>query len=101
MLILSSGISSSSDVSTYLLPCSVLALATPSCITHLQLALVSVLVWDLILLAGGSSLDKPGVVFFYLSISTSASVKPVRPDLKVSAILSSFSCCLFSESLNV
>ena len=97
MLILSSGISSSSEVSIYLLPCSALALATPwsSCITHLALALVSVLVWGLILLAGGSSLDEPGVLFLCLNISTSVSVKPVRPDLNVSAILSSFSCCLF------
>ena len=102
MLILSSGITSSSEVSIYLLPCSALALATPwsSCRTHLALALVSVLVWGLILLAGGSSLDEPGVLFLCLNISTSVSVKPVRPDLNVSAILSSFSCCLFSE-LNV
>ena len=51
MLILSSGIFSSSEVSTYLLPCSALSLAAPwsSCITHLALVLVSVLVWGLIL----------------------------------------------------
>ena len=96
MLILSSGISSSSEVSTYLVPCSTLTLATPwsSCVTHLALALVSVLVWGLILLAGGSSLDEPGVLFLRLNISTSVSVKP---DLNVSANLSSFSCYLDSE----
>ena len=99
MLILSSEISSSSEVSIYLLPCSALALATPwsSCITHLALALVSVLVWGLILLAGGSSLDEPGVLFLCLNISTSVSVKPVRPDLNVSAILSNFFLLHFSE----
>ena len=102
MLILSSGVLSSSEVSAYLLPCSALAPATPSssCITLVAFALVSVLVWGLILLAGGSSLEEPGVLFRCLNISTSVSVKPVRPDLNVSAILSSFSCCLFSE-LNV
>ena len=99
MLILSSGISSSSEVSIYLLPCSALALATSwsFCITHLALALVSVLVWGLILLAGGSSLDEPGVLFLCLNISTSVSVRPVRPDLNILATLSSFSYCLFSE----
>ena len=97
MLIISSGISSSSEVSIYLLRCLALALATPwsACITHLPSALVSVLVWGLIQLAGGSSLDEPGVLFLCLNISTSVSVKPVRPDLNVSGILSSFSCCLF------
>ena len=100
MLILSSGISSSLEVSTYLLPGSTLALTTqwPSCITHLALALVLVLVRGLILLAGGSSLDKPRVLFLCLNTSASVLVKLVRPDLNVSAILSSFSCCLFSES---
>ena len=98
MLILSSEISSSSsEASTYLLPCPSLALATPwsSCITHFALPLVSVQVSGLILLDGGSSLDEPGVLLLCLNISTSVSVKHVRPDLNVSAMLSSFSWCLF------
>ena len=98
MLILSSEISSSSsEASTYLLPCPALALATPwsSCITHFALPLVSVQVSGLILLDGGSSLDEPGVLLLCLNISTSVSVKHVRPDLNVSAMLSSFSWCLF------
>ena len=102
-LILSSGISSSSEVSTYLLSCSALALAIPwsSYVTQLALALVSVLVWGLILLAGGSSLDEPGVLFLCLNMSASVSVKPVRPDFNVSAILSGFPCCLFQNFLKV
>ena len=49
------------------------------------------------MLARGSSLEEPSVLFLCLNISTSVSVEPVRPDLNVSAILYSFSCCLISE----
>ena len=63
----------------------------------MALALVSVQVWGLILLAGGSSLDEPGVLFICLNMSASVSVKPVRPDFNVSAILSGFPCYLFQN----
>ena len=77
MLILSSGISSSSEITIYLLLCSAVALASPwpSCITHLALALMSVLVWGLILLAGGSLLDEPGVLFECKPVSQVNEVK--------------------------
>ena len=63
--------------------------------------LVSVLVWALILLAVGSLPEEPGMLFLCFIISRNVSVKPVRPDLNVSAILSSFSCCFFQNFLNV
>ena len=53
----------------------------------MALALVSVLILALILLAGGSLLEEPGKLFICLNISMSVSVKPLRPDLNVSAIL--------------
>ena len=89
MLILSSGISSLSEVSIYMLPCLALALTISwsSCTTQVALALVSVLILALILLAGGSLLEEPGKLFICLNISMSVSVKPLRPDLNVSAIL--------------
>ena len=40
------------------------------------------------------------MLFLCLNISTSVSVKPVRPEINASAILSSFSCCLCSEFSN-
>ena len=72
MMILSSEISSSSEVSTYLLASSTFALATlwSSCTTHVALALVSVLVWALIPLAGGSSVEEPGMLFLCLNLSS-------------------------------
>ena len=96
MLILSPGISSS-ELSTYLLPCSALALGTPwsSCTTYVVLALVSVLIWALILLAGGSSLDEPSILFLCLNISGSVWMKPLRPDVNAGAILSSFYSCFY------
>ena len=42
-------------------------------------------------------MNEHGVLILCLNIFTSVSIEPVRPDLNVSAILSSFSCCLFSE----
>ena len=96
MLILSPGISSS-ELSTYLLPCSALALGTPwsSCTTYVVLALVSVLIWALILLAGGSSLDEPSMLFLCLNISGSVWIKPLRPDVNAGDILSSFYSCFY------
>ena len=41
------------------------------------------------------------MLFLCFIISRNVSVKPVRPDLNVSAILSSFSCCFFHFFLNV
>ena len=97
MLIPSPAISSS-ELSTYLLPCSALALGTPwsSCTTYVVLALVSVRIWALILLAGGSSLEEPGMLFLCLNISGSVWIKPVRPDVNAGAILSSFYSCFTS-----
>ena len=104
MLIQSPGISSS-ESSTYLLPCSALALRTlwSSCTTYVVLALVSVLIWALILLAGGSSLDEPSMLFLCLNISGSVWIKPLRPDVNAGAILSSFYSCLtaFSAAIAV
>ena len=64
------------------------------------LGLVSVLVRGLILLAGSSSLDEPGILFLCLNISTSVSVKLVRPDLNVSAIYLVFLAAFFQNFLN-
>ena len=75
MLILSSRISSSSEVSIYLLPFSTLTLATSwSSCTRVASAMFSVLVLVLNLLAGGSSLEEPGVLFLCMNISMSVSI---------------------------
>ena len=41
------------------------------------------------------------MLFLCFIISGNVSVKPVRPDLNVSTILSSFSCYFFQNFLNV